>query len=64
MKHNLTTRARIASVRLIRERAGVISDKAVWILIARPYMYGPCPTLSGLFWETLRGWRSDRNLVG
>lgn len=50
-------------MRLFREKAGVFSDDARWVLFAGCWMYD-APTLFGLAWLAIREWKHDRHLVG
>lgn len=50
-------------MKLFREKAGVFSEDARWVLFAGPYMYD-APTLAGLAWLAFREWKNDRHLIG
>lgn len=50
-------------MKLLREKAGVISLDAVWVLFTDCYMY-TAPTLFGLLRVVVREWEDDRHLVG
>lgn len=49
---------------LYKEKAGVIDEKPVWLLIdKRGYLYDSY-TLLGLIKTALLGWKSDKYMVG
>ncbi len=51
-------------IKIFREKAGVISEKAIWILYLHGcYMYGH-ETLWGLFKLLITEWKHDKHLVG
>lgn len=44
------------------EKAGVISEKAIWILFHENYGY-MSETIPGLLWEVFNYWKHDRSLM-
>lgn len=50
-------------MKLVREKPGVVGDRACWVLIDRPYLYMHT-SLVGLLLQVVCGWRSDQHLVG
>lgn len=50
-------------MKLFKEKAGVISENPVWVLIDGPYLYVR-PTLMSLLCQVVIQWRDDRHLVG
>ena len=47
-----------------RERAGVISAKAAWVVVHGGYMYGPHERWEDVELSIRDEWQDDRNLVG
>lgn len=50
-------------MKIFREKAGVISQKPLWVMLDGPWLY-LSESIHGLIWEVITGWRKDRNLVG
>ncbi len=50
-------------MKLFKEKAGVFSEDARWVLLHSCWMYDAA-TLAGLLWLVLREWKNDRHLVG
>jgi hypothetical protein len=50
-------------MKLIKEKAGVISPHAVWVFFDSYYMY-VAPTLWGLLKQVVTEWRHDKHIVG
>ena len=55
---------RIGPLRIWREAPGIVSRGMAWVAMDDAgYLY-IAPTLLGLAFEVLTGWRADRHLVG
>lgn len=52
------------SVTLKREKAGVVSPEAVWVVFSGCYMYGPCENWQDVENQIRNEWEHDRHLVG
>lgn len=50
-------------MKIFREKAGIISEKPIWICYHSTYMYVG-DSLIGLLWEMATKWNNDHNLVG
>lgn len=50
-------------IKIFKEKAGVISNKPIWVCLESCYMYEH-EWFIGLIWRVITQWRSDRNLVG
>jgi hypothetical protein len=50
-------------MKIVREKAGVLSPRAVWIFFDGYYMY-ISHTLWGLFKQVVTEWRQDKHIVG
>lgn len=48
---------------IFKEKAGVISEKPVWVAIHDAYLYTN-DTIIGLIWVLITEWKNDRHLVG
>lgn len=50
-------------MKLIREKAGVISSVPIWIFFDSCWMYED-ESLLRLFWKVITEWRHDRHIIG